>query len=362
MKIISDPDKDVRTISLQSGGYEWWYFDAISSDDQYSLVVIFYEGNPFSTRYNKMILSENSNPYPSAFPAVSISIYEDGSPIYYSFTEFDSLACTFDENEPNLKVGPHHMETASSEGRLVYKLRLRETLPSADKIDAAIVFDSPRNTISFPDNQTDKTTGHHWNLVQPQAVVKADIRLESKNEEPRGIHFEGTGYHDHNTGQEPMRNEFSDWYWGRFHFDYGTLVYYIMNRKGGRQHRAWLFGKDNKRIVNTLDNIELEDEGFTLFGLKTARKLRLKSEDIEIHVQQSRLLDNGPFYQRYQSDAFLSISKANRVDSQTGITEYIKPGRIYNRIFWPFVDMRLRYTEEGAHWVQRSKRLYRWTW
>ncbi len=362
MKMLSDPAKDVRTIESQPGAYEWWYFDAISSDGLYSLVVIFYEGNPFSTRYNSMIRTEGEQPSPSDFPAVSISIYDGDSPIYYSFTELEQADAIFDEDTPYVKVGGHQMEGGKSGERLLYKLKLDESLPSGDKIEASIVFDSPYNGVAHFDKQGKNTSGHCWNLVQPRAVVKADIRLEAPGEASRRIRFEGTGYHDHNAGQEPMEEAFSDWYWGRFHFDFGTLVYYVMNRQNDRQHQAWLIGNDNRQIIDHCDIIELEDKGYTLFGLNTARKLQLMFEDTEVHVQQSRLLDNGPFYQRYLSDAFLSRPADGIVESQSGITEYIRPGRIFARVFRPFVDMRIRYTKRGPHWVQRSKMLYRWTW
>ncbi|HKK45553.1 MAG TPA: hypothetical protein VJ964_08530, partial [Balneolaceae bacterium] len=204
--------------------------------------------------------------------------------------------------------------------------------------------------------------GHRWNLVQPRAEVRAEINISSKKENPQKIEFKGRGYHDHNTGREPMREEFKDWYWGRFHFDDLTLVYYVMNRQKGEQHRAWLIDKKNERVLDVLEDIELQDRQLSLFGLHTARKLSLHSPNAAVQIQQSKLLDNGPFYQRYLSDAFLRISGEQIVESQTGVTEYIHPSRIYSRIFWPFVDMRIRYTAGRPHWVQRSKRLYRWTW
>lgn len=362
MDIISNPDKDVRTDDLGPGGYEWWYFDALSSDGRYGLVVIFYQGNPFSTRYNRAIQNKGEQPFPSEHPAVSISIYEEGSPVYYSFTEFEPAAANFAGDRPLVEMGGHRMERRSSEGRLTYELDLRETLPSGDTLEAFITFESPDSIVSAFADMDDHAAGHCWNLVQPRAVVKADIRLEVEYEESRQIQFEGLGYHDHNTGQEPMRDEFADWYWGRFHFDYGTLIYYVMNRRNTRQHEAWLIGNQGGEKIDTFDGIELKDTGFTIFGLKTARKLRLHSEHTKVQVQQSHLLDNGPFYQRYKSEAFLHIPSSDIVESKSGITEYIRPGRIFNRLFWPFVNMRIRYRVRGPNWVQRSKRLYRWTW
>jgi carotenoid 1,2-hydratase len=31
------------------------------------------------------------------------------------------------------------------------------------------------------------------------------------------------------------------------------------------------------------------------------------------------------------------------------------------KIFWPLVNMRIQYPGK-THWVQKSPRLYRWTW
>ena len=361
MNILSDPKKDVRSNNHYSGGYEWWYFDGISEDGRYSFVVIFYEGNPFSTRYNALLM-QNEGALPSEYPAISISIYEDEEPIYYSFTEFDEDDCTFSETQPLAVIGDHKMEGRFGDKKLIYSFRLKEKLPSGDAIDAKIKFSSNRTRSSIFSPTDQGPGGHKWNLVQPRAEVSADIQISAKDESRRQLLFEGSGYHDHNTGQEPMRNEFTDWYWGRFHFDYATLVYYVMNRRPEKQHRAWLISRDNGEILQEFDAVSMVDEGLSLFGLKSARKIGIRTSKIEAQVQQSKLLDNGPFYQRFKSDGFLRIPEKNLVNSTVGITEYIRPARIQNRLFWPLLNMRIRYKEERPHWVQKSKKLYRWTW
>jgi carotenoid 1,2-hydratase len=358
MKMFSDPQKDVRTQSRQSGSYEWWYFDGISSDGRYSFVVIFYEGNPFSTRYNAALSNKNYSPMPEAYPAVSISVYEDHEPIFYSFTELQASDCTFSEQRPFLQIGSHQMEGHVQDNTLRYELTLDETLPNGDAIEGQIFFESPQTNRSLFNHTGDNSTGHLWNLVQPRAEVKANLKLNCE----QTIAFEGRGYHDHNTGQEPMRNEFTDWYWGRFHFDSATLVYYVMNRQDTEQHQAWLINTANNSILDIFEDVDLVDQGLTFFGLKTARKIGLRSPHSEVQIQQTNLLDNGPFYQRFKSEAFLRMSEKDIVESQVGISEYIRPDRIYWRIFWPLLNMRIHYKSEGSHWVQRSKTLYRWTW
>lgn len=359
MKILSDFSKDVRRSIHTSGGYQWWYFDGISLDDRFSFVVIFYEGNPFSTRYNGALLADK-NPSPVDHPAISISIYKHGKPIYYSFTEFDKLNCEFDEGEPFVRIGNHKVEGDLGDEQVQYKLDLNEQLPNGDRLNGTIMFQSAKTGDLF-NNVDTLSTGHTWNLVQPRADISADFDLKIKGAK-REIQFSGLGYHDQNTGNEPMRDEFDDWYWGRFHFDYATVIYYMMNRRDEQQHRAWLIDNQNIEVLKTFEEVELADKGLTLFGLKAARKLGFRSDEIEIRVQQSQLLDNGPFYQRYKSDAFLRIPEEGVVESTKGISEYIRPERIYNKLFWPFVNMRIWFKPEGSHWVQRSQQLYRWTW
>ncbi len=361
MNLLSNPSQDVRHRPHSSGGYEWWYFDGRSLDERFSFVIIFYEGNSFSTRYNGALL-DGKSAMPAEYPAISISVYENGNPIYYSFTEFDSSDCSFSEEAPLVEIGPHRMEEIGDDQKLIYKLDLDETLASGDQLEGTITFESLRSQSAILESDQQTSAGHTWNLVQPRADVQAVFTIQGIRDSSNEIQFQGRGYHDHNTGREPMHKEFTDWYWGRFHFDSATLVYYVMNHQDEKQHQAWLISKNNAELLHTFDQVDLADNGFTLFGLQPYRKIGLRSDEAEIQVQHRQVVDNGPFYQRYHSDAFLRVPDSNIVEQQQGISEYLYPDRINARVFWPFVNMRIRYKTEKPHWVQRSKMLYRWTW
>ncbi len=366
MKIISDHTEDTRTVPHYSGGYEWWYFDGISDNGEYSFVIIFYEGNPFSLRYIHA-LDRVEGPVPSEYPAISIAVYEDSQPVYYSFTEFEKENCVFKEDRIFAEIGPHKMKGIVQGDKLQYTLQLNEQLPSSDSIEAQLRFEGKIPRQLFGENEKKEKQSrinHQWNLVLPRARVNGYITLSAgdKNTPRRTIEFNGTGYHDHNIGSEPMRNSFEDWYWGRFHFNYATLVYYIMNCEKEQQYEAWLIDRQNNQVLTAFDEINVYDQSYSLFGLSTAHKLTFQSKGIEVRVQQSDKKDNGPFYQRYGSRAYLSIPDEEILESKKGISEYIKPNRIHNRLFWPLVRMRIRQASGKPHWVQRSKRLYRWTW
>ena len=127
-------------------------------------------------------------------------------------------------------------------------------------------------------------------------------------------------------------------------------------------NKAWLLDNRQRKVVQNFQNVSITDYSRTLYGLQTARKIGLQNEQAQVTIQQSNLLDDGPFYQRFSSDAFLSIPGYNIMESSGGITEYLNPPRIYNKLYWPLTNMRIQYKKEGPHWVQRSKMLYRWTW
>lgn len=360
MKITSNFAKDIRSVKKESGAYEWWYFDAVSDDDSVEIVVIFYEGNPFSRRYIQH-QQNGASATPSNFPAISISIYKDHEPIYYSFTEVPKSEASFEREHPGVCIADHEMNGSKHDGQTIYTLRLKEELPSGDAIVGNLTFTSPVVSEKLVLVKNNDQQNHTWNLVQPRARVTGKIRCFSRNESPVKIDFRGNGYHDHNIGREPLKNEFDDWYWGRFHFERTNLVYYVMG-DNSQKHYGWLISRDNKEIVETFNDIQLEDFSRSLYGLSTSRRITLSNERAHVMVQQVHRLDNGPFYQRYSSDAFLNIPEYNIVQSSRGVTEYLCPPRIYKKMYWPLTNMRINYKAEGAHWVQRSKLLYRWTW
>ncbi|PKD44748.1 hypothetical protein [Rhodohalobacter barkolensis] len=354
MQIISDYTKDIRTKKSVPGSYEWWYFDAIDHNG-YSIVVIFYEGNPFSKKYIQA-LSKEVNHTAEFYPAISISVYKDGKPLFYSFEETDPEFAEFSSEEIFGRVGENSFTGHQVGDEISYTLELNQTLPNSERISGKLLFSSKSGSgIRSSNFNQESSETHIWNLIFPKCEVSGELRVGSLQQE--SISFKGTGYHDHNFGSEPMKESFDEWYWGRYHFDTSTLIYYVMNVKGEWDNRAWLIDQDGS--VLALDSIELEEHGLTFFGLQSARRLKFKGEGFEAVLQKDQLIDSGPFYQRFQGNVLATLN-GNLMKAE-GISEYIKPDRIYSKLFWPLVDMRIKYPGK-AHWVQRSSKLYRWTW
>lgn len=356
MQIISDTDKDVRSRKPSPGSYEWWYFDAVSHDGAYSLVVIFYEGNPFSRRYAEA-LKRNKKNLAEYYPAVSISVYKGKSPIFYSFEEVLPDEASFSSIKPEGFVKDNRFTRGESGSGLLYSLTLDQRLPNGDHLAGELAFTSSRRNFILEENLSVSGSDekHCWNLVQPHSDVKGYITISGYSEQE--IKFTGVGYHDHNTGNEPMHESFSEWYWGRLHYTGGTLVYYLMNENNVMKSKGWLF--DDSGNVQLIDGITTDDTGLNKFGLHSARKIEKNSGDIQFLIQKNEVIDDGPFYQRFLCRMMLQ-TEGRTVQGQ-GISEYICPARIHTKLFRPLVNMRIQYPGR-AHWVQKNPRLYRWTW
>lgn len=357
MNISTDYQEEKPFPNKPSGGYEWWYFDAISADEAWSFVVIFYQGNPFSPNYIQKI--KKNNGLPEQYPAVSISLYNREKTEFYSFLEYKQDDFNWNEETNELKIGSHSFKRSNNENELIYSVYLDQKLSSDHLLKGEIEFRSLITNAKLFEKNRGAVEQHFWNLIQPKANVSGSLALNGKSVN-HSIDFEGIGYHDHNVGLEPMKNDFEDWYWGRFHFKESTLIYYVMNRKNKKQYKAWLISDDNQSILEQFDSVELDGIQTNLFGIKSARKLVLKSPKTEVTIQSALPIDNGPFYQRFKSQAIML--REDEISTANGITEYIFPENIYKKRFWPAVRMRLRFVNEKPHWVQKFKRFYEWTW
>jgi carotenoid 1,2-hydratase len=356
MKIISDYFRDIKHTKKEPGSYEWWYFDALT-DEGYGVVVIFYDGNPFSRRYIDA-LGTGQDARASNYPAISISVYEGHKPVYYSFTEAEPHQAEFSGEEPRGRVNDCTFQSEILPEGIRYTLLLDQKLPNGDSILGELRFTSPSVPIfkSGEDADLRETgTAHLWNLIQPRAEVDGNIEIAGF--EKHHISIRGAGYHDHNLGGEPMKESFREWYWGRYHFADKTLIYYLMDQNGKPDYKAWMIGDDGS-IEEALE-VSLKELGASLFGLKTSRKIEVNFHSSDVLIQKDTVLDSGPFYQRFRGRALLHADGG--LMEALGISEYIYPSRIYSKIFWPLVNMRISYPGK-AHWVQKSPRLYRWTW
>ncbi|MTI88268.1 MAG: hypothetical protein FH748_09900 [Balneolaceae bacterium] len=355
MNISTDPGSLYPSLNKPASGYEWWYFDGLSADGKYGFVIIFYLDNPFSTK--KITELYNNSNTAGHVPAVSVSVYKDTQPVYYSFLEYGDNNFSWEKDAGIFRIGGDGFHFTHCSGRVEYELSLSQQLVSGHSVEGSISFKSPAPDASLICNNDD--SHHSWNLILPRAKIKVNLSVNGSNRRQDMV-FAGTGYHDHNTGMEPMKESFKDWYWGRYHFEDSTLIYYLMNGSSGKQFKAWLIDRTNQQLIDTFDEIKTSAKQLNAFGLYSSRKIHFLAQRTKVAIQCGKAVDNGPFYQRFIGNAV--IERNGLIYAAQGFSEYIRPDRIYSKKFWPLVHMRLRYMAESPHWVQKSKRLYPWTW
>ncbi|MBO6535738.1 MAG: hypothetical protein JJ966_05905 [Balneolaceae bacterium] len=355
MNISTKTEDEYLNPDKPETSYEWWYFDALSADKEWSMVIIFYQGNPFSGNYIEGSYSKD----PEQYPAISISVYKQGKAEYYSFLEFPASKFLWDEEEDiHCSIGGCAFRRTVLADTVEYELNLNQTLDSGHSISGKLKFIGNRTKSSLIQSES-PTDKHAWNLLLPRSKVVGSVKIAGKTDTYH-IGFHGNGYHDHNIGFEPMSKSFKDWYWGRVHFKDYTLIYYIMNGHKDKQHQAWLISNDNQEIAGHLDVIELSKLKKNWLGLESYRDIKLSGVLGTVQIRQNSIIDNGPFYQRFLAEA--EFNDVNGKEIKTGISEYIHPKRIEDKSYWWMVRMRLRYLREPAHWVQKRKMFYEWTW
>jgi carotenoid 1,2-hydratase len=355
MNISTDISHITPDYNKSFGGYEWWYFDGLSVDGNDGFVVIFYERNPFSTRYINDL--EANNEAQKAYPAISVSIYKNGETAYYSFLEYSEDEFGWDESTGRLKVGKDAVQFSFGKKEFAFKIELDQELPSGHSVKGSITGkgNNPNSSLISSDSKD----RHSWNLLQPRTDVEVSLQLSGRSGEEELV-FEGAGYHDHNIGYEPMKESFRDWYWGRYHFQDFTLVYYLMEKHNESQFKGWLIDKKNQRVLEHFEEANLDYFTRNWFGLNSARKIELKAGQVSVNIQCNSKIDDGPFYQRFIGDSIINYN--DQVYAAHGFSEYIYPDNIHSRLYWPLVHMRLRYMDKAPHWVQKSGLMYPWTW
>ncbi len=355
MNITTDLDQVSPDYNKPPEGYEWWYFDGISHDGEFSFVIIFYHENPFSTKKIKKLEADPLQT--GAHPAISVSVYRNSKPVYYSFFEFKENAFHWDADQLSLKVENNSFRYGLKNNEFSYELYLDQQLPSGYELKGSI---TGKGRVTDPTLLSSESKDKHlWNLVHPSLEFKADLNMKGKNGE-EVIETEGLGYHDHNIGYEPMKESFKDWYWGRYHFKDFTLIYYLMEKHDDKQFEAWLIDRENRTVLEHFGEAELSYKSSNVLGLRSARKINLNKPQVTVNINLKDKIDDGPFYQRFIGNSVINYK--GQVFAAQGISEYIYPDNIYKKIFWPLVHMRLNYAEDATHWVQKSPLMYPWTW
>ena len=365
------PPSDANTRPLP-GGYGWYYFDGISLDARYVLVVTWYSGFLFSPRYYDEVLELRERngvqpgegvvlADPTNFGAFGLALYDRGRSKAYLVVEAPLVRGGSDPWFPNLHAGEPGMgssplpdpdatlsvgenrATREADGSYLLefsdhskwfhtgvegKLRIRPLGPGSEVI--------PLTTEGDPGMEGT----HEWQILASRTEVTGRISWKSPlSRRPRTLDLQALGYVDRNVGRLPISPKVGRWLWGRFQGSEKTIAYYRLDPAN-----APLDEPRSRAAASTIDlsrdHIFYGDrtsgalvEGGTLeparvrrnrWGMPHPLEIRGEAGGRSWRAQVVRVVDRGPFYVRCLSR--LSCDDET-LDGVLGITECFLPAR-----------------------------------
>ena len=219
---IVEPWEDGLRTDGSRGTYEWWYTDAHFPDGTI-VVVIFFNKSPI----------EASGPVK---PQATIEVTLPDGRKLSDEVHADIKDSLFSTDHCDVRVG---------ESRITGDLKHYDITFKGEKISAKLTLDgtipawrSQTGSIFFGDNEE-----HYfaWLPSIPEGRAVADIKVDGQE-----LHLEGSGYHDHNWGDQSMLLQMHHWYWGRAKIgDYKVISSWITGAKkyGYKDHDVFMIAK-----------------------------------------------------------------------------------------------------------------------
>ena len=325
MHLVLDPAQDSahgEWLRRTPGGYEWWYFDAVSEDGAWALACIWFLGNPFSPFYRLAARREAADPF--VHNALFFALSQHGRLHAYHFTRFPRAEIQADETRPaTLRFGPNDLSADNGH----YSLRLADENANGRRLAADLTFASP---ILSAAGGTDWDAGerdHFWLPAAPACRVTGRIVLqEAHNPGAETLFFSGRGYHDHNWGRLPFAADIRDWYWARASLsDTRAVIAYHVDYHRPRPPARHLLLFDGGDLVrhDPQAQVALHRPRLNVFGTRYAAHLDVRSGDLAASFSLGRRLDSAPFYIRALCRADLTLGGAR--ETGTGMAEYFRP-------------------------------------
>ena len=354
MRILFGPDHDARHIQPDvPGGYEWWYFDAISDDARFTLVVIYFLGSPMSPYYKAV--ATGGKPTPDQWCGVFTSLHEnvDGRLRERAYAYNLYRGGDFSDVHAGVSTGGSTLESRRSEAgaAAAWSLRVEEPCLWRGRVSVQIDFAASSTPLAaeagvdeVADRSAVSTDDHTWVCVAPCCRVTGVV--SPPGGEP--IPFTGAGYHDHNFGALPFHG-IDAWYWGRAHFAQGDIgaavVYHVAAVTGvaADQTNVFLFDRQGRLLEAARPTARLTTPARNAYGFHHARVVEWRTMagdtgSMAFEVGNG-IFSEGPFYRRLPMQISLHppTPKAPGI-SGLGIGEVFRPGGlsgpIASRAMW----------------------------
>lgn len=320
--------------------FESWHFDAVSDDGREAIVVAFYDNYVLSPRFILNSMGEPNVTYSGRhrFPAVSFVYAVDGKPVLSSVNEF--VEGDFNSiGNGGCAIGASSFKVDTAEYGSGFVVTIDIVTYGGRRIRAELewlLIESNLEPLLTRDSSA------IWNAVAPRADVSGKIALVGRRGKVRKtVQFRGTGYHDQVTSANVHYRDLSSRMWGRAHFVDSTVVF---DRHGGtRDHNApgkvYLIrdGKIDERSAAC----EATEHKRDRWGLNVPRRISFSSDDnVKVRIKPLTAFRSGFTEVKMLSEITLSL-RDGKPRKSVGITEFVDPRRLQNRIYRWISDLRI---------------------
>ncbi|KAJ3551130.1 hypothetical protein NM688_g4908 [Phlebia brevispora] len=227
---------------------DWWYFDAISSDLNYTLVVTFFAATPDG-------LWPTTPDLGSATYLLLFLTLPDGTLLEGAAIGEELAIVTVEDgssgvlgNTSNFWVGSPDMTSYEvslnvPDIGLTGNISLQSTAPAHFPCTHATAAPGQRlNLVSEPTNLG-------WVNAIPDANATVSLDVNGTT-----VQFSGFGYHDQNWASQPVHSTANAWYWGHARLGPFSVVWFDIVSSDGTELVSSYLARDNQIISSTCGN------------------------------------------------------------------------------------------------------------
>jgi carotenoid 1,2-hydratase len=331
------------------GGFAWWYVDLITPEGD-GLVLIWSYGLPFLPGYADS--ARRGRPQrPVERPSINLVLYEKGRASFYLLQEYGADGDRGHGTEDRENSGGAYEGFADVIGDSAFASRVADGRRVVDvALDCAIPGSRERLTgtvhVSGTARRADgmeslrPSPPHLWTPLTGPVMGWASLDLGGR---PLA-RLSGRAYHDRNGGREPLHAlGIHHWMWGRCPLEGRELIYYLLWPTDAEAEPRFLgivvdSGGGTHAIPDLAVETGRERRGFG--GIRWPVRLRLlRGGQMWMEVHHTSVVDNGPFYLRFQSRI-----RMDNGEQALGWGELCYPDRVDLARHRPLVRMRVHHT------------------
>ncbi len=266
------------------------------------MVVIGFVGSVFSPYY---ALARRRGPStPENHVAINVALYGPGG--RWAMTERGQRSLR--RSATVFEVGPSRIER-QDDGLVISLDEIAVPLPR--RVRGTIRVALPGN--GSPEIALDPGGRHHWRAFAPASRITVELDRPA-------LRWSGTGYVDHNRGDEPIEDGFSHWSWARFDGGAAPIVTWDLAPRAGPPSAFAL----DFRPDGTARRLEAPPAASALpttaWGIA-----RPQRADATGAVRLVRTMENAPFYARSEIEAELFGRRLRGVHESLSLDRFRMP-------------------------------------